>query len=174
LRKILSCIARMRGEGDFTLVADILRGEAPKPWQALTTFGILKPLSRATLLAFCESLELEGCLTGMTITRKGYDLIKERLIPDRFLLLQAATESIQTKKRPRPERGLAAALRQWVKEEAERRALPHFRVLTAAMIADIARKKPTTPEELLLIPGIGERRLAKYGDAIIELIRVYE
>ena len=174
LRKILSCIARMRGEGDFTLVADILRGEAPKPWQALSTFGILKPLSRATLLAFCESLELEGCLTGMTVTRRGYDLIKERLIPDRFLLLQAATESIQTKKRPRPERGLAAALRQWVKEEAERRALPHFRVLTAAMIADIARKKPTTPEELLLIPGIGERRLAKYGDAIIELIRAYE
>ncbi|MBO7182056.1 MAG: HRDC domain-containing protein, partial [Kiritimatiellae bacterium] len=76
--------------------------------------------------------------------------------------------------RPTPKCGLAVALREWVQAEATRRALPTFCILNAAMIAEITRKRPTTHEELRLINGIAERRIAKYGDAILDLVRQYE
>lgn len=172
-RKILSCIVRMKGEGNFKLVAEILRGEADSTWRELSTFGILPDIDRETLIARCESLEMEGCLLGMTVTRKGYDLIKERLLPERFLCLSPQDKHYKLL-RPTPKCGLAVALREWVQAEATRRALPTFCILNAAMIAEITRKRPTTLEELRLINGIAERRIAKYGDAILDLVRQYE
>ena len=46
--------------------------------------------------------------------------------------------------------------------------------LNSKLIAELARKRPTTEEELRLIPGIGERRIAKHGEALLALIRAYE
>lgn len=176
LRKILTCIVRMHGKGDLSTAIKILRGEAESKWHSLSTYGILADLSVEQLQAHIESLHFEGCLMDMTVTQKGYDLIKERLIPDRFL--QAAPIKIRRPKHlmppTHPKESLATALRTWVKEEAQRRALPHFCILNASAIADIVKKRPTTFDELALISGIGERRLAKYGEAILNLVRSYE
>ncbi|MBQ9693613.1 MAG: HRDC domain-containing protein, partial [Kiritimatiellae bacterium] len=57
---------------------------------------------------------------------------------------------------------------------AERLALPHFCILNSKIIAELARKRPTTEAELRLIPGISDRRIAKYGDTLLALIRTYE
>ena len=176
LRKILSCIVRMQGRGDFTLAAEILRGTAPDSWQKLSTFGLLRAASQEAILANCEALEMEGCLSGMTVTPFGYDLIKERVLPEHFLQLpETAFSAAQTAAAaPLPLQGLAAALREWVREEATRYALPPFCILNSKLIAELARKRPTTEEELRLIPGIGERRIAKHGEALLALIRAYE
>jgi ATP-dependent DNA helicase RecQ len=166
----------MHGKGDLSTAIKILRGEAESKWHSLSTYGILADLSVEQLQAHIESLHFEGCLMDMTVTQKGYDLIKERLIPDRFL--QAAPIKIRRPKHlmppTHPKESLATALRTWVKEEAQRRALPHFCILNASAIADIVKKRPTTFDELALISGIGERRLAKYGEAILNLVRSYE
>jgi ATP-dependent DNA helicase RecQ len=176
LRKILTCIVRMHGEGDLALAIEILRGEADAKWKALSTYGILADQSREVLMALGESLLFEGCLIEMTVTRKGYDLIKERLIPERFLQL-APVEIRRPKHLTKPQSphcGLAVALREWVKSEAQRLALPPFCILNASMVAEIARKRPTTLDELFLISGIGVRRLEKHGEAILEIVRQYE
>jgi ATP-dependent DNA helicase RecQ len=176
LRKILTCIVRMRGEGDVTTAVKILRGEADSKWRTLSTYGILADQTTEQLHALMDSLLFEGCLMGMTVTKKGYDLIKERLIPERFLQMTPVTIRRPKHLTPqkKPQEGLATTLRAWVREEALRRALPHFCILNATAIANIVKKRPTTMDELLLIPGIGERRLAKYGEAILDLVRSYE
>ena len=46
--------------------------------------------------------------------------------------------------------------------------------VTLKTIAELARKRPTTPAELELIPGLGDRKLAKYGDALLDLIEAFE
>ena len=177
LRKILSCIVRMQGQGSYALAADILRGTAHSPWERLTTFGLLATIPAETILADCHALEMEGCLSAMTVTALGYDLIMERYQPKRFMVYPSTTmTTLIHPKAPvtMPTQGLAAALRAWVREEAERRALPHYCILNSKLIAELARKRPTTEEELRLISGIGDRKIAKYGDTVLDIIRAYE
>lgn len=175
LRKILSCIARMKGEGDHTLAIDILRGTATGKWKKLSTFGLLTNLSKEELCAHCNALEIEYCLSGMTVTPLGYDLIKERIQPDRFIQINPQhSNPAPLPITPTPHQGLAAALREWVREEAARYAVPTFCILNNKIISELARKRPTTEAELRLIPGISDRRIAKHGEAILALIRAYE
>ena len=47
-------------------------------------------------------------------------------------------------------------------------------VLHNQTIAAIARKRPTTYEELALISGMGEVKIAKYGEAILKLVSAYQ
>lgn len=189
LRKELSCIARMHGQGDYPLAAAILRGTAPAPWTDLSTFGLLSEQSLDALLRDLEALEMDGYLAGMTLTPAGYDLVFAKTDPAPIATFRArpkkadapsrfpapAGEPPPPRQRTRPaEGGLATALRQWVREEADRRGLPAYMVLNNKTIAELARKRPTTPAELELIPGLGDRKLAKYGDALLDLIEAFE
>lgn len=189
LRKELSCIARMHGQGDYLLAAAILRGTAPAPWTDLSTFGLLSEQSLDALLRDLEALEMDGYLAGMTLTPAGYDLVLAKTDPAPIATFRARPKKADAPSRfpdpagepaaPRPrtrpaEGGLATALRQWTREEADRRGLPAYMVLNNKTIAELARKRPTTPAELELIPGLGDRKLAKYGDALLDLIEAFE
>lgn len=189
LRKELSCIARMHGQGDYPLAAAILRGTAPAPWTDLSTFGLLSEQSLDALLRDLEALEMDGYLAGMTLTPAGYDLVFAKADPTPIATFRArpkksdapsrfpdpSGEPPPPRQRTRPaEGGLATALRHWVREEANRRGLPAYMVLNNKIIAELARKRPTTPAELELIPGLGDRKLAKYGDALLDLIEAFE
>ena len=46
-------------------------------------------------------------------------------------------------------------------------------VLHSRTVAAIARKRPGTFEELALIQGMGEVKLAKYAEAILEIVSRY-
>ncbi len=168
IRKILSCIARLHEEGDYALVADILRAEADNAWRKLSTYGILRELSKEAILQICEALEMDGYITGMKLTPTGYDLVLSKSEP-----IPLATFQGVAKKRVL-RGGLSTALRYWVQEEATRRMLPVYMVLDNKTVAELAKKRPTTLSELALIPGMGSRRIDKYGDALIELISAYE
>ncbi len=168
LRKILSCIARLHEHGDYTLVAHILRAEADNQWRTLSTYGILCETPQEEILRICEALEMDGYLSGMKLTPAGYDLVLAKSKPAPIATFQ------DTAKRRILRGGLATALRQWTQEEASRRMLPHYMVLDTKTLAELAKKRPTTLSELALIPGMGPRRIDKYGDALIELIASYE
>ena len=182
LRKILSCVVRLHGRGDYARVAAVLRGEAQAPEdRALTTFGILKERPAEALVRACEALEMDGYLTGMALTPAGYDLVLGRAdvrpiarFPEAPAEAPRRRPAAETGTPPaRPETGLATALRRWTHEEGERRSLPAYMVLHNQTIAAIARKRPTTFQELALIPGMGEVKIAKYGNAILELVSAY-
>ena len=184
IRKLLSCIARLHGRGNYTLVAAILRGEVESAEdRMLSTFGILKEVPAAQLVRDCEALEMDGYLTGMVLTPAGYDLVLDRVpivpiarFPEQVAKAprrQKASASQETKN-DQPSTGLATALRKWTREEGERRSLPAYMVLHNQTIAAIARKRPTTYEELALIPGMGEVKIAKYGEAILKLVSAYQ
>ncbi|MBI5017981.1 MAG: DNA topoisomerase 3 [Deltaproteobacteria bacterium] len=66
---------------------------------------------------------------------------------------------------------LAAALKAWRLEEARRRRVPAFRILTDRVLLAVAAARPATEAELLDVPGFGPRLLARYGRPILELCR---
>ncbi len=174
LRKILSCIARLHGEGDYALVADILRGTAPSPWEKQTTYGLLPNHSKETLVQTCEALEMDGYVTEMHLTPTGYDLVLDKGEITPIAQFPAGAHTPSEKKTPSmPKYGLATALRKWVAEEAERRMIPHYMVFNQTTITALAKKRPSTLEELELIPGIGKVKLDKYAEPLLELIRSY-
>ena len=49
--------------------------------------------------------------------------------------------------------------------------MPAYRVLHDKTLEDLARRRPTTRAALLEVHGIGETKLARYGDALLGVLR---
>ena len=61
-------------------------------------------------------------------------------------------------------------LRALRRELADKDSVPAYIVFSDAVLREIAQRKPRTSQELLNIPGIGQRKLARYGAAILEFL----
>ncbi len=66
---------------------------------------------------------------------------------------------------------LLGALMRWRGAEAKRRRIPAFRVMTNAALQGIAASRPRDERELLEVKGIGPALAAKYGAALLGLVR---
>jgi len=64
---------------------------------------------------------------------------------------------------------LISELRQWRDTQARREGVELFRVLSNRTIEELAQKRPQTEETLVTIKGIKEKKLQKYGKAILAL-----
>ncbi|MDD3587594.1 MAG: HRDC domain-containing protein, partial [Thermoguttaceae bacterium] len=64
-------------------------------------------------------------------------------------------------------------LRQRRKEVAQERGVPPYALFTDKTLLEMADKKPITEEDMLKITGVGERKMATYGAAFLELITEY-
>lgn len=64
---------------------------------------------------------------------------------------------------------LLRRLREWRLETSRSHRVPAFVVFTDVTLTAIAERRPTTPEELLEIPGIGRAKLDRYGEELLEL-----
>ena len=64
-------------------------------------------------------------------------------------------------------------LRQWRKEVARQREIASYNVFTDETLIQIAKRKPRQPSQLLGISGIGEKRIAHYGESVCELINAW-
>ncbi len=69
------------------------------------------------------------------------------------------------------QRDLYEALRTLRRTIAEQAGLPPYFVLTEAVLVELARRGPTTPEALIRISGIGARIVEKHGLALLGALR---
>ena len=65
---------------------------------------------------------------------------------------------------------LLARLKAWRTGEARSRSVPAYVVFSDATLAAIASERPSSPEALLTIRGIGPTKAATYGDAVLQLV----
>ena len=72
---------------------------------------------------------------------------------------------------PGAEENLFVALKALRRRIADARKMPAYIVFNDATLIAMAESKPTTPDELLAIPGVGPRKLAAYGEAFLSLLR---
>jgi ATP-dependent DNA helicase RecQ len=63
-----------------------------------------------------------------------------------------------------------ASLKAWRLAESRRQALPAYVILHDATLAEIARRCPADLDALAGIPGIGARKLERYGPALLALL----
>jgi ATP-dependent DNA helicase RecQ len=64
----------------------------------------------------------------------------------------------------------AERLRTWRRERAGELGKPAYTIFTDATLAALAAVCPSTPEQLLDVPGIGPSRLESYGDEILAVL----
>jgi ATP-dependent DNA helicase RecQ len=72
------------------------------------------------------------------------------------------------------DRDLFESLRGLRTELAGTRGVPPYVIFSDASLRDMARKKPSSPNEFLDIHGVGEKKLATLGAAFLARIREYE
>ena len=65
---------------------------------------------------------------------------------------------------------LETLLRAWRTQEAKKRGIPAFRILTDRTLTGIARANPSDEAQLLEVSGIGPTMLAKYGRALLSVV----
>ncbi|MCG8454664.1 MAG: HRDC domain-containing protein, partial [Holophagales bacterium] len=65
---------------------------------------------------------------------------------------------------------LYAALKAWRLEEARRRRIPAFRILSNATLEEIVRQRPLDEEGLLQVRGIGPRIAEKHGADLLRVV----
>ena len=68
------------------------------------------------------------------------------------------------------DRDLFERMRKWRRHVAEARGKPAWTIFDDKSLRAIAREKPASPAALLRIKGIGEKRLADFGTAILDLV----
>lgn len=61
-----------------------------------------------------------------------------------------------------------SVLREWRKETAARDGVPVYSVLTNEQMAEVAKGRIATLEALAKVAGLGEARLKKYGEGIMQ------
>ena len=61
-------------------------------------------------------------------------------------------------------------LKEWRTSEAKEQQVPAYVVFTDATLTAIAEQRPADPAALVTIPGIGARKLDRYGPAVLELV----
>jgi ATP-dependent DNA helicase RecQ len=69
------------------------------------------------------------------------------------------------------ENAAAARLRTLRRELSTRAGVPAYFVYTDATLQALARERPTTPEALLAVPGVGPVTVEKYGHALLAALR---
>ena len=65
---------------------------------------------------------------------------------------------------------LFEALRAWRAETARAMGVPAYVVFPDATLAEVARQRPRTEDDLLEVKGIGPRKLEAYGADLLRLV----
>jgi len=69
-----------------------------------------------------------------------------------------------------PDTALLQALKDWRLKRAREYGVPAFVIFHDSVLAEIASAKPRTLESLCGIKGIGENKLARFGDEIVQVV----
>ena len=186
-QKVLSCVARVEQRFGIGHVVDVLLGADTEGVRrmghdALSTYGIVKDLSRTGLMAVAYQLVDQGLLTRTEGDRPVLQLneaSREVLRGAKAVRLLRPREKLR-KRTVRGEKvmegvdaGLFEALRRWRHEEAQKKHVPAYVIFHDTTLADVARLKPRDVAALQGIPGLGEKKLAQWGEAVCAVVVEY-
>jgi ATP-dependent DNA helicase RecQ len=189
VQKLLSTIYRVDQRFAAGHVIDVLRGaesERITQWHhgALSVFGIGSDRSEQEWRAIVRQAIALGLVTvdhEQFSSLKLTDAARPVLKGEKKVQLRQYQKPVK-QKRPSAPRGYAELelsraeqeifdkLRWWRVETARAHGVPAYVVFQDATLREIAKVKPGSLDELRGVSGVGEKKLASYGDEIVALI----
>jgi ATP-dependent DNA helicase RecQ len=196
-QKLLSAVYRLRHERGQKFgagqVIDILLGRStPKVTQhghdSLTVFGIGTELREAEWRGVVRQLLAQGLLTvepeygALVLTPGSAEVLgKRREVPlrreapkppraSRSGGTRAGAAAAPAAELPAAAAGLFEQLRAWRAGVAREQGLPAYVIFHDATLRQIAAQRPATLAGLATVSGVGEAKLAKYGQQVLDTI----
>ena len=186
-QKALSAVWRTGERFGAAYLADVLRGEASDAIRrnghdSIKTFGVGADRSKHEWASILRQLFAAGALAtasdehgGFALTQKGADILRGRetmrlrsdpLTPrERKARRGAANEGGAA-----PDERVLTALKRKRLELAREEGVPAFVIFADRTLIDMAARRPATLDDMLAVHGVGERKLARYGDAFLEAL----
>ena len=185
-QKILSCVARLGERFGGSYTAQVLVGSRDqrileRHHDGLTTYGLLGEHPKSAVhdwieqLVGQEYLVKEGEFNVLRVTESGWDLLKGQGQPR---LLKPARKPSKVSRVAKDswegvDEGLFEALRNLRRTLAGRKGIPAYLVFGDRALREMARSRPSTPEALLEIKGVGEKKRRQYGKTVLAAIAEY-
>ncbi len=199
-QKILSCVARVKESFGVNHVLDVLKGADTEGVRArghnkLTTYGLLEDVPKNDLRDWIYQLVGQGALA---VSEGEYPLLK--LTPASWAvmkgdqsvrLIRLARKARRTKRdrdaapasaaeRPQPgtlpegaDAELFERLRQVRRQVAAGLGVQPYLVFPDSVLAEFARARPSTPARMRQVSGVGDRKLADFGETFLDAIRAH-
>ena len=189
-QKLLSTIVRLQRERNQKFgagqIVDILLGRSTaritqNDHASLSTFGIGTELSDQEWRGVVRQLLAQGLLAvqgeyGTLVMTEASTTV---LAGQRPVMLRRETERasrpVKSRRGPVVELPAGAAplferLRVWRAAQSKEQGVPAYVIFHDATLREIATGTPTTLAELGTMSGVGDNKLAKYGEAILEVL----
>ncbi|MGD0474386.1 MAG: DNA helicase RecQ [Candidatus Velthaea sp.] len=190
-QKLLSCIYRLRerdgGAFGITHVIDVLLGnynEKIERWghQHVSTYGIGADLGRSAWRHLADELVRLKLIVAdparfnvVTLTPAGRRALGERTA---IVVREAPVAPVKARKAKAAaaageeyDAALFAALRTLRRQLADERDVPAFVIFSDAVLRAMARDAPLTATGLRAISGVGDKKLADFGERFLAVIR---
>lgn len=188
-RKALSCVYRTGQRYGAGHLIDVLRGELTEKVRdrghaELTTFGIGNDLDEKRWRMVFRQLVAHEYVridheryNALMLTEAARPLLRGEA---EFLVRLASSGKARTPRQKK--KSLAQSipggipttlfdrLRVWRATTAQTRNVPAYVIFHDATLRDIAIARPTTPNDLRQIVGIGDRKLEAYGKEILDIV----
>jgi ATP-dependent DNA helicase RecQ len=186
-QKILSCVARTEQRFGVGHVVDVLVGADTAMIRRcrhnqLSTYGLLKALDKKHVQALLYQLVDQNLLARseddrpvLTLNDASWEVMRGK----------RTVSFVQTKKTglkktrfhqqswEGADRNLFDHLRDWRRHLAESRRVPPFVILSDRVLVELSRVRPTTTGVIGQVAGIGEKKLADFGEPLVAVIRAY-
>ena len=190
-QKLLSAVYRLRSERRQRFgaghVIDILLGkQTPKVTQhghdTLTVFGIGTDLRDTEWRGIVRQLLAQGLLAvegdyGTLVLTDGSAQVlrKQRQVmlrrePERAPKVSRARKATAVPDLPAEAQPVFDRLRAWRSERAKEQGVPAYVVFTDTTLREIATTLPSSLAELGKVSGVGETKLARYGQQVLDVL----
>jgi ATP-dependent DNA helicase RecQ len=191
-KKILSAAWRAEGRFGTGYVVSLLLGRddgrlSRNGHAALKVFGLLKEAGEPAVRSWIDQLVVQDFLEVteddeyplLRITEAGRALCRDEKtaalglpVPPKAGKKDKALQKAAAKLAggPEPDAALFARLRAYRRVIADKAGVPPYIVFNDATLAELAALKPATLEAFASVKGVGESRLARYGEFFLQVI----
>jgi ATP-dependent DNA helicase RecQ len=180
-QKALSAVARLNERFGSTYVIDLLRGSRSEKLREehkqLKTYGIGADISKADWQRYLR--ELVG-LGYLAVTEDAYQVLKltdksTAVLKGQLKVELIASQTIEEREQEiiPYEAGLLNELKTTRRDIAGNENVPAYIILSDAALIEMATYLPQTLDELRLISGFGDVKLARYGREFLTPVKNY-
>ncbi|MFA6037910.1 MAG: DNA helicase RecQ [Legionellales bacterium] len=182
-QKILSCVYRLQERFGMNYVVDVLRGSKNKNilsrgHDRLSTYGLMPECGQKELQHYILSLIQQGFLQ---ISQGEYPLLQftensRKILKEKQTVFFREKKHAAKKAKIEPvdyDKSLFAQLSALRKKLATKAGLPPFVIFHDKTLIEICMHQPKTLPGLLEINGIGDEKLKRYGEAVLNCLVGY-
>jgi ATP-dependent DNA helicase RecQ len=190
-QKLLSCIYRTGERFGQAHVISVLLGEPDERIERLgqdklSTFGIGREHDRNAWRSIFRQLVAHGLISvdvaghgGSSVSPQGRQFLREKPSLSLRVFKTARQERKSARRKAREEalpadQALFENLRARRLEMAKAQGVPPYVIFHDRTLSEMAARRPRSTVELGAIAGVGEAKLARYGEAFLEIIKGYD